>query len=604
MRLASVYAIMTLCACVAMPGTSQTGAFQSIRPNSKLQLSPAHPAELGNVVLRSSSELAKLLLRHKRARDWESATSTLWWATDRHEALLNAAHVNIVISTCATAKPAEWERAIALLEQMPSLNGLQPDAYSYSAVIAACARAGQTERALAVFRKCSAEAASGGPGPNSVVFNAMLLACQRGGRQWQAELLAIFASMGAHGVTPDAWAYSTAIAALSRRGQWERALGLLAELEQPESSTKPDQHCYSAAMRGCLRASQWAVVLDLYNRARATGLPPSSYILQPALSACAAAAGGARHDAGIGGWRRAQEIMAEAMVADDSSTESLVSVHCFSAAARAYEAGGQWQLALSLLKEMLARKPPIRPNAHTFTAVIGSLRHATGQWHVALRLLAGMSRVGAPADAHAIEAALKVLGQQGRWRESADLLNSMEEELGVMPSSIHLTTVLHCHSAVAKQSHAHALLKRWMHAPSIVMDERLCEAALAVCGRACASSTAREVLTAFADANGAAALTTPIRCAAVLAMCKAGDWAAAMRLLPPPVQAGCTNDAANHAANVGSHNAVLMALMQAAEWDRAAALLHHMHELGPLPDTTTEQLAASIMARFDESRRQ
>ena len=42
--------------------------------------------------------------------------------------------------------------------------------------------------------------------PNNVVFNAMLAACQRGGATWRSQLLAVFASMSAHGVTPDAWA--------------------------------------------------------------------------------------------------------------------------------------------------------------------------------------------------------------------------------------------------------------------------------------------------------------------------------------------------------------------------------------------------------------
>ena len=120
----------------------------------------------------------------------------LWWVAETQPELLTCEHANIVVSTLSAARPtAQWERAIALLESMPSL-GLTPDSYTYSAAIAACSRAGEVERALAVFRQCCASE----DGPNAVVFNAVLLACQRAGAKWSPQLLAIFAAMSAHGV--------------------------------------------------------------------------------------------------------------------------------------------------------------------------------------------------------------------------------------------------------------------------------------------------------------------------------------------------------------------------------------------------------------------
>ena len=221
--------------------------------------------------MQTSDDLRSALNARRRDRDWENASAVFWWASECRPALLQPTHVNIVLSAFADARPSEWERALALLEQMPSI-GLLPDAYSYSAAIAACSRAGQPERALDVFRRCCADESAG---PNGPVFNAMLLACQQAGPRWRSQLLAVFAAMSAHGVQPSSWAYSSAIDAFSRLGRWERALELLGELERPESQVRPDSHCYSAAMRACLRAGSWCSVLELYDRMLAAEVPPT-----------------------------------------------------------------------------------------------------------------------------------------------------------------------------------------------------------------------------------------------------------------------------------------------------------------------------------------
>ena len=115
------------------------------------------------------------------------------------------------------------------------------------------------------------------------------------------------------------------------------------------------------------------------------------------------------------------------------------------------------------------------PNAHVFTAVIGSFGPAK-EWEAALTVLRRMQAWGVAADGHTVEASLKVCGLAGRWAEASELVTSMEVELGVRMSSVHLTTVLDGMVAAHREAEALSLLRRVRaHQPHLSFDTRLCE---------------------------------------------------------------------------------------------------------------------------------
>ena len=119
-----------------------------------------------------SHKLRALLLRKKGKREWQAACDMLWGAIEQQPEAVKPIHFNIVLASLAAA--TEWERCLVLLEHdMPSA-GLEPDSYSYSSAISACAKAGEPGHAISLFKHMCAA----GVAPNVITCNTVLSACQ------------------------------------------------------------------------------------------------------------------------------------------------------------------------------------------------------------------------------------------------------------------------------------------------------------------------------------------------------------------------------------------------------------------------------------------
>ena len=120
--------------------------------------------------------------------------------------------------------------------------------------------------------------------------------------------------------------------------------------------------------------------------------------------------------------------------------------------------------ATELLRRMRSRG--VEPNAHTYTAVIGSYAPSR-HWEPALALLRGMRARGAAPDAHCVQAALRVLGRSGRPDEAAALVRSMRKELGVAPSAVHVTTAVGALVTASRLQGASDLIAEALQLPSV-----------------------------------------------------------------------------------------------------------------------------------------
>jgi pentatricopeptide repeat protein len=357
-------------------------------------------------------------------------------------------------------------------------------------------------------------------------------------------------------------------------------------------------------MRACAAAGEWERVVKLHERMLATSIPPTPYTLVPVLSACSALPKAY-------GWRYAQRVLSAA-------EDGAVTLRVYAAAARVYELCGRSRDALALLARMRTRSPPVVPNAHVYTAVIGSFGPSR-EWQAALGLLRRMGRWGTPADSHAVEAALKVCGLAGRWAEIADLVREMQDELGVPVAAVHLTTALEGMMKARREEEALALLRHvaGQHT-GLAVDTRLCESALSVCARTRAwadgiamldhvawpqeqggraASRARVIPAAAGSgrepAAGAVVLSRCVRRLGVVCACGGGDWRLALRLLPTRSAHGRRAGWApfeSSAEAVRCYNAVVHTMAKAGEVAEAEALLAKMARDGPTPDAATERI--------------
>jgi pentatricopeptide repeat domain-containing protein 1 len=98
--------------------------------------------------------------------------------------------------------------------------GVQPTVITYSALISACEKGAQWQRAVEVFEEMKAA----GVQPTVITYSALISACEKGG-QWE-RAVAVFEEMKAAGVQPDVITFNPLINVLWRGGQRRTAVDL------------------------------------------------------------------------------------------------------------------------------------------------------------------------------------------------------------------------------------------------------------------------------------------------------------------------------------------------------------------------------------------
>ncbi|CAE7279211.1 MRL1 [Symbiodinium sp. CCMP2592] len=191
-----------------------------------------------------------LVSAYERGSSWTKALRVWSDLRDRED----ADSITFNSAVCACDHPGRWQLAVQVYGLLHEARK-PPDAVACSAVISACEKGRQWERALALLFAPKMR-------PNVPAFNAAISACAEASRWPKA--LALFGSMEAELLQPDVISFNTAIFACQMAGQWSLALSLLAECGAKEDGVECDLISFNSAILACEKpGNQWRHVLKL-----------------------------------------------------------------------------------------------------------------------------------------------------------------------------------------------------------------------------------------------------------------------------------------------------------------------------------------------------
>lgn len=264
--------------------------------------------------------------------------------------------------------PELWEQALALLAELRHI-ALEPCIISYSAAMAACAKAGggQWHRVIALLE----EARGGALRPTSSTCGSTMTACANAG-EWE-QCLALLHCMESQQVggprvlpTPDTESFNMAIAASSRAVRADIAQALVGRLRH--RGLRPDVVTASTAIGAFAASMLWEQALEQLSGTWRSGTVPNIVSFNAAASGLGA----------VGEWQPAMELLSR--VRSLRQANALLFTSVLSACAEAY----RWQEAVMLLQSEM--QPGFRLDTESFTAVVSACERAHAWRHCLLLL--------------------------------------------------------------------------------------------------------------------------------------------------------------------------------------------------------------------------
>ena len=161
-------------------------------------------------------------------------------------------------------KKGDWEGAVAQLEEMQRA-GVRPTPVSYNAAMSALTKGGQWKMAVDMFDRVFGVGTGDGADklqPDSFSFAAVISACGRGRMSNKAQRY--FEAMAPAKVEANEFTYSSLMTAMERSQEPERALAAFERMQL--QGIKPNVYTYTSAISACEKVSVHACLYECLHR--------------------------------------------------------------------------------------------------------------------------------------------------------------------------------------------------------------------------------------------------------------------------------------------------------------------------------------------------
>ncbi|GAQ81958.1 putative Small MutS-related domain [Klebsormidium nitens] len=346
---------------------------------------------------------------------------------------------------------------VTLLFQEILLEKLQPDNYTFTALINCYGRVQMFSEALAVFNHMKTE--TGPCRPNTVTCNALIGALCRGGEYSRA--LEIFSDMktganGLKGCKPNGVTSNILISALCKAGCIEEAEAILRNMGDPKRDPlgAPNVVTYNTLMDACAKNGMTRKAEAFFAEMRERGFVADVITYTAMIDAY-----------GKEGLCEEAERMFQEMQSAGCKADSWA----FTALIDAYGKGGQPGLAESAFGKMTSQG--LEPTDVTFLALIDAFAKA-GRCAEAGVWFSRMKKAGFKPTALHYSALMDGYGRGGKYKEAAELFREMQRG-GCAPTTVTYSALLTACSKCSTWEEALVLL--------YVLNESGKDVELAIC---------------------------------------------------------------------------------------------------------------------------
>ncbi|XP_027354145.1 pentatricopeptide repeat-containing protein At5g42310, chloroplastic isoform X3 [Abrus precatorius] len=408
------------------PSTTPESDPNSLSPTSldstEFQLAESYravPAPLWHALLKSlcsSSSSSSISLayavvswlqKHNLCFSYELLYSILINALGRSEKLYEAFLLsqrqvltpltyNALIGACA--RNGDVEKALNLMSRMRR-DGYQPDFVNYSSIIQYLTRSNRIDSPI--LQKLYREIESDKIEIDGHLMNDIILGFSKAGDPSRA--MRFLAMAQGNGLSPKSATFVAVIHSLGNSGRTQEAEALFEEIK--ENGLEPRTKAYNALLKGYVKTGS---------------LKDAEFVVSE---------------------------MEKAGVMPDEQTYSLL--------IDAYAHAGRWESARIVLKEMEASN--VQPNSYVYSRILASYRDK-GEWQKSFQVLKEMKNSGVMPDRHFYNVMIDTFGKYNCLDHAMATFERMLSE-GIRPDTVTWNTLIDCHCKSGRHDRAEELFR-------------------------------------------------------------------------------------------------------------------------------------------------